>query len=363
MSPETKWRGSRSNKVYLILDAVVKQHPRAPFDMRILLIADIHGNWPALQAVAAEPHDLCLCVGDLVDYGLEPGPVVDWVRENARYAVRGNHDHGAAQNVLVHGKAGFKYLTGVDAGLDPRAADQGRPALPGEVARLVHGRASRRRASCSSTPRRATRSTNTPPPTPTSGAAGSRTSTSTSSASATRTSPTSCKSATSSSSTPAASASRATATRALLRRHPGLQGRAEAHRIPHREDPRGDPGEFPLRRGQGDALRDVPPRAVAADQRPAPRVVTISDGEARMQLDRRKRPAFDPLRAEKSALVARNRAINRRRPKFCLRSSRRLPKMGEVKKSHAGAWPRGPIYASGGWICSRLIGISCSPRW
>ena len=85
--------------------------------MRILVIADIHGNWPALQAVAAEPHDLCLCVGDLVDYGLEPGPVIDWVRNNAHFTVRGNHDHGVAHNVLVHGKAGFKYLTSVTRAL------------------------------------------------------------------------------------------------------------------------------------------------------------------------------------------------------------------------------------------------------
>jgi putative phosphoesterase len=81
--------------------------------MRILVIADVHGNWPALQAVAAEPHDLCLCLGDLVDYGLEPGPCIQWVREKAAHVVRGNHDHGAAQNVLVTGKAGFRYLTGV----------------------------------------------------------------------------------------------------------------------------------------------------------------------------------------------------------------------------------------------------------
>jgi putative phosphoesterase len=81
--------------------------------MRILLIADIHGNWPALQAVAAEPYDLCLCLGDLVDYALEPAPCIDWVRRSAQVCVRGNHDHGAAQNVLVNGKFGFKYLTGV----------------------------------------------------------------------------------------------------------------------------------------------------------------------------------------------------------------------------------------------------------
>jgi putative phosphoesterase len=81
--------------------------------MRILLIADIHGNWPALQAAAAEPHDLCLCLGDLVDYALEPAPCIAWVREHAKHTVRGNHDHGVAQNVAVSGRTGYKYLTGV----------------------------------------------------------------------------------------------------------------------------------------------------------------------------------------------------------------------------------------------------------
>jgi putative phosphoesterase len=80
--------------------------------MRILLVADIHANWPALQALQ-EPFDVCLFLGDLVDYGLDPAPCVDWVRQKARYAVRGNHDHGAAQNVIVRGLSGFKYLTGV----------------------------------------------------------------------------------------------------------------------------------------------------------------------------------------------------------------------------------------------------------
>jgi putative phosphoesterase len=80
--------------------------------MRILLVADIHGNWPALQAIN-EPHDLCLCLGDLVDYCLEPGPCVAWAREHAHHVVRGNHDHGAAQNVTVSGRNGYKYLSGV----------------------------------------------------------------------------------------------------------------------------------------------------------------------------------------------------------------------------------------------------------
>jgi putative phosphoesterase len=80
--------------------------------MRILVVADIHANWPALQALQ-EPHDVCLCLGDLVDYALEPAPCIDWVRRNAHFAVRGNHDHGVAQNVPVFGRNGYKYLTGV----------------------------------------------------------------------------------------------------------------------------------------------------------------------------------------------------------------------------------------------------------
>lgn len=80
--------------------------------MRILLVADIHSNWPALQALQ-EPHDVCLFLGDVVNYGLEPVPCIDWVRTKATYAVRGNHDHGVAQFVNVQGKSGFKYLTSV----------------------------------------------------------------------------------------------------------------------------------------------------------------------------------------------------------------------------------------------------------
>jgi putative phosphoesterase len=82
--------------------------------MRILLVADIHANWPALRAVAAaETYDVCLCLGDLVDYALEPAACIAWVREKAAHTVRGNHDHGVAQDVAVSGRNGFRYLTSV----------------------------------------------------------------------------------------------------------------------------------------------------------------------------------------------------------------------------------------------------------
>src|SRR3954453_628823 len=84
--------------------------------MRILLLADIHANWPALQAIN-EAFDVCIVLGDLVDYGLDPGRCVDWVRKNATHAIRGNNDHGVAQHVRVQGKMGCKSLTGVTRSL------------------------------------------------------------------------------------------------------------------------------------------------------------------------------------------------------------------------------------------------------
>src|ERR1044071_2747837 len=80
--------------------------------MRVLVVADIHGNRAALEAIR-EPFDVCVCLGDLVDYGPEPGACVEWVREHVAHTVRGNHDHGVAQDVAIQGAAGFRFLTSV----------------------------------------------------------------------------------------------------------------------------------------------------------------------------------------------------------------------------------------------------------
>jgi putative phosphoesterase len=99
--------------------------------MRVLLISDIHGNWPALEAIR-EKCDMCLCLGDLVDYGCEPGPVIDWVRKKADVCIRGNHDHMVAQNVVTNGTGGFRYLSGVTRGLSrERTTPQQRRYLAG----------------------------------------------------------------------------------------------------------------------------------------------------------------------------------------------------------------------------------------
>ena len=78
--------------------------------MRTLVLGDIHSNWWALEAVAADAGrvDAVLCTGDLVDYGPAPRACVEWVRRHADRTVRGNHDHAVAQCVPAVGDTGLR---------------------------------------------------------------------------------------------------------------------------------------------------------------------------------------------------------------------------------------------------------------
>jgi|SRR5579864_3399177 len=69
--------------------------------MQLLILSDIHGNWPALEAVIrAEPrYDMAVFCGDLVDYGPQPLECLRWVAEHADHVVRGNHDNALAFDV------------------------------------------------------------------------------------------------------------------------------------------------------------------------------------------------------------------------------------------------------------------------
>ncbi|MBT5020118.1 MAG: YfcE family phosphodiesterase [Planctomicrobium sp.] len=77
--------------------------------MRILVLGDIHSNWVALRAIE-ETFDFCVFTGDLVDYGTDPLPCIDWIRRHANASVRGNHDHAVAQRVQGAGKTGYRRL-------------------------------------------------------------------------------------------------------------------------------------------------------------------------------------------------------------------------------------------------------------
>jgi putative phosphoesterase len=78
--------------------------------VRVLVVSDIHGNWPALEAVAAVPHDSVVCLGDIVGYGPHPAECLRWLRTSHASIVQGNHDRSAADGVPPRCRPDFEWL-------------------------------------------------------------------------------------------------------------------------------------------------------------------------------------------------------------------------------------------------------------
>lgn len=62
---------------------------------RILLIADVHSNWPALKALLADAGrvDFIIHAGDTIGYGPYPNECASYLREHGNVNVMGNHDY------------------------------------------------------------------------------------------------------------------------------------------------------------------------------------------------------------------------------------------------------------------------------
>lgn len=92
--------------------------------MKMLLISDIHGNWPALQAVlAAEPDaDQILCLGDLVNYGPQPAECVAWAMKTLtpEWLMQGNHDRAVARDEDARSSTPYKALAAATQELSRR---------------------------------------------------------------------------------------------------------------------------------------------------------------------------------------------------------------------------------------------------
>lgn len=68
--------------------------------MRSLILADVHANLEALNAVLAGAQgrggfEEIWCLGDTVGYGPDPGACLDLIRSHRFSMVAGNHDHAA----------------------------------------------------------------------------------------------------------------------------------------------------------------------------------------------------------------------------------------------------------------------------
>jgi protein phosphatase len=86
--------------------------------MRLIILADVHGNWDALLALQrAEPRpDGVLFLGDAVGFGPEPAPCVDWLGAQASHLVRGDFDD------WVTGGPRLEAPAGLEAGAEATAA-------------------------------------------------------------------------------------------------------------------------------------------------------------------------------------------------------------------------------------------------
>ncbi len=110
--------------------------------MRALVVADIHGNWSALEAVGTVPHDAVLCLGDVVGYGPEPAACLRWLRENAAQIVQGNHDRALAEGIPPRCRPDFTWLADAAAGIARRQlADEEKAflrSLPERLSLTIH---------------------------------------------------------------------------------------------------------------------------------------------------------------------------------------------------------------------------------
>lgn len=111
--------------------------------MRVLVVADIHGNYPALEAVLAEPHDLLICIGDLVGYGPHPALCVRRILDEAHVVLRGNHDHALATGAEIGGPPSLQWLADAAAEIGERqlsrAEQEELAGLPLRSSQLLDG--------------------------------------------------------------------------------------------------------------------------------------------------------------------------------------------------------------------------------
>ena len=74
--------------------------------MRTLIISDVHSNLEAFNTVLEDAKrqggfDSVWCLGDVVDYGPDPGPCIEILAELDPLCVAGNHDYAALGRIGV----------------------------------------------------------------------------------------------------------------------------------------------------------------------------------------------------------------------------------------------------------------------
>ena len=87
--------------------------------MKIAMIADLHGNWPAVEALEKDLNrravDRIYCLGDLVGKGPSSDKTMDWALKNCQFILRGNWDDGVGRKLFPADQVSRGYVKAVSA--------------------------------------------------------------------------------------------------------------------------------------------------------------------------------------------------------------------------------------------------------
>lgn len=115
--------------------------------MRIALIADLHGNMPAIEAVSAhiatQHIDATYCLGDLIGKGPSSAEAFDWAMENCDVVIQGNWDEAVCKGIYLRPETlSFHQAALCEDRLKRLSAlpFEHRLTLSGRKIRLIHGR-------------------------------------------------------------------------------------------------------------------------------------------------------------------------------------------------------------------------------
>lgn len=113
--------------------------------MKIALVADLHGNLPALEAVDADIRrrqaDAIWCLGDIVGKGPSSAETFDWAMRRCQMILCGNWDEGVGLRQFAHND-GFYYAQLGEARMKKlcELPYEHHCYLSGRHVRLIHGR-------------------------------------------------------------------------------------------------------------------------------------------------------------------------------------------------------------------------------
>lgn len=74
--------------------------------MRYIIFSDLHSNFEALnqfeKEISSISYDRLVCLGDIVGYGADPNPCIDWVRNHVDFTLAGNHDLAVVEKTDIY---------------------------------------------------------------------------------------------------------------------------------------------------------------------------------------------------------------------------------------------------------------------